>query len=310
MKTPPVCILVHPGSLCGSFLTVNDWHPHWKSYAQACRELLLAEFEFFAGTRAIIRGGLVDDEADHNERLQGALARADERYHARPEGKALNKTAAAILQRHPDASRFLITGAWADPGEGCAFAIYDFLQRHHPDVKLSRYAARSTIPRDIEYGIHPKQSKPKPGQWHVADDADALQKNREHLAYWTAKDPRWGTLNARLMQIGGVVVCATLEEDMTLLIEQGRTWTPRQKDIRMKRGETSRCHSNALLLQEANPRLRVATGWALSNDGIWRQHSWCVDTDWSIVETTKKRVAYHGAFLPAPLCKERLQEIF
>ena len=43
------------------------------------------------------------------------------------------------------------------------------------------------------------------------------------------------------------------------------------------------------------------TGYALSDDGMWRQHSWCICDageeyieDSIIIETTEKRLAYFG----------------
>jgi hypothetical protein len=37
----------------------------------------------------------------------------------------------------------------------------------------------------------------------------------------------------------------------------------------------------------------IATGYALSDDGLWRQHSWDVLRD-GILETTKARQKYFG----------------
>jgi len=38
------------------------------------------------------------------------------------------------------------------------------------------------------------------------------------------------------------------------------------------------------------------TGWALSNDGIWRQHTWLLKGK-AIVETTSPREKYYGFVL-------------
>ena len=72
-------------------------------------------------------------------------------------------------------------------------------------------------------------------------------------------------------------------------------------------GETSQCHTNSAMLWEANKsrtlegpyreELALATGYAMSEDGLWRQHSWCVlrtPARVKVVETTVPRVAYYG----------------
>jgi hypothetical protein len=40
----------------------------------------------------------------------------------------------------------------------------------------------------------------------------------------------------------------------------------------------------------------VATGYALAEDGLWREHSWIVDGT-GVVETTGVWLAYHGHVL-------------
>jgi hypothetical protein len=67
-------------------------------------------------------------------------------------------------------------------------------------------------------------------------------------------------------------------------------------------GKPCDCHRNSCDLWEANRnnpdiRVHIATGYALTKDGMWRQHSWVV---WikarsvKIVETTTPRIAYFG----------------
>ena len=76
-------------------------------------------------------------------------------------------------------------------------------------------------------------------------------------------------------------------------------------------GRTSACHENAAVLHELDPKNRVVTGWALSADGIWRQHSWCVTVleEYDvIVETTIPRVSYYGAELDGDGLEEFLAD--
>jgi hypothetical protein len=56
----------------------------------------------------------------------------------------------------------------------------------------------------------------------------------------------------------------------------------------------SHCHSNAALLWKvAGGVIAIATGYALSKDGLWRRHSSGIDHG-LVVETTEPRIRYFG----------------
>lgn len=102
-------------------------------------------------------------------------------------------------------------------------------------------------------------------------------------------------LHSTLLRIGGVHTCLpVIEEDIDDILKRARTWV--EPKIRMSRGQASRCHFNtSALWHENEDKLCICTGYALSDDGIWRQHSWCWwEGQDSIVETTTRRVAYYG----------------
>jgi hypothetical protein len=73
----------------------------------------------------------------------------------------------------------------------------------------------------------------------------------------------------------------------------------RPKCIRKHRGKESRCHQNVaeLHLAETYEGARIATGYGLSVDDVWRSHSWLVRGN-DIIETTESRVLYFGRVLP------------
>ncbi len=57
------------------------------------------------------------------------------------------------------------------------------------------------------------------------------------------------------------------------------------------------------------PDLRwLRTGYALSRDGVWRQHSWCYTDNGVVVETTEKRVQYFGYVMTEDECDQFLFE--
>ena len=109
-------------------------------------------------------------------------------------------------------------------------------------------------------------------------------------------------LRARLLAFGGNQVClAYFEPDLKKIMERGQLW---YGDIAIKKaGKRNQCHLNSALYwleQHEKQNLAIATGYALSEDGLWRQHSWCVRHSKSalrIIESTCKRIAYYGFVL-------------
>jgi hypothetical protein len=108
------------------------------------------------------------------------------------------------------------------------------------------------------------------------------------------QSPQLRPLRERLLALGGRwTLMPVIEEDLAKLLKRGEAQhgTPI-----MRRGEPSRCHKNSSDLWDANKEIvEVMTGYALSRDGIWRQHTWCW---WAargkVVETTDARILYYG----------------
>ena len=109
----------------------------------------------------------------------------------------------------------------------------------------------------------------------------------------------------KVLTLGGEEVCMpfiaeVIEDDYDELMERGQLWYGDR--IKMMKGRPSQCHSNSAELwgvNKNNPDFKVllATGLALSGDGLWRQHTWLVQVkprSNQIIETTEKRVAYFG----------------
>lgn len=83
----------------------------------------------------------------------------------------------------------------------------------------------------------------------------------------------------------------------------GRTirWSPSSGNLLVE-GIPNRCHENAsrIFMERYPSTTRIVTGYALSDDGIWRQHSWLRwGNGWKrgVIETTEKRVLYFGVEL-------------
>lgn len=66
------------------------------------------------------------------------------------------------------------------------------------------------------------------------------------------------------------------------------------KNARLIKMTMSNCHKNAEKLNKKHPKWTRYFGLAISEDGIWRVHSWLKNTKGRIIETTIKRTKYFG----------------
>jgi hypothetical protein len=109
-------------------------------------------------------------------------------------------------------------------------------------------------------------------------------------------DPRAERLKALMLPLGGWAVGVDLlDNDLEKIISRGQVWSGR--GALFMKGRPSDCHGNTAALYEANmDRVQICTGYALSDDGFWRQHSWGFCNN-KPVETTVARVAYFGVIL-------------
>jgi hypothetical protein len=107
---------------------------------------------------------------------------------------------------------------------------------------------------------------------------------------------RWRSWCRRLLGSGGdlVVPPMTPDPDLDILLAAAEVYP---SGARLVPGETSACHANVAALWVAGEFASICTGYALSEDELWRSHSWGLDADGTIVETTFDRVTYVGAVL-------------
>lgn len=103
--------------------------------------------------------------------------------------------------------------------------------------------------------------------------------------------PEMARLYDRLLSIDGFAVARSPEEDIEKLLTRG---IARQWGAKMVPGERNDCHGNAARLWAKDREGAVIeTGWAMSEDGVWRQHSWARKGP-TILETTTPRLLYYG----------------
>ena len=113
-------------------------------------------------------------------------------------------------------------------------------------------------------------------------------------------------LKWRLLDFAGEAVCLPgYEEDLENILEYGQFWLGYNAE-RVK-GEPCKCHQNSarIWIQNKNETV-ICTGYALSVDGMWRQHSWLIHRKArsnKIVETTRPRVLYYGFAMTPEMCE-------
>jgi hypothetical protein len=116
---------------------------------------------------------------------------------------------------------------------------------------------------------------------------------------WPEFDMRIYDLRDKIVAFGGEEVCMPYgEPEVEELLSRGQLWGATN---RMEIGTMSQCHRNsAKIWAKHQDKYFIATGYALSEDGLWRGHTWCVKRTTrgiSIVETTVRRLLYFGYVL-------------
>jgi hypothetical protein len=111
------------------------------------------------------------------------------------------------------------------------------------------------------------------------------------------EQPEIIALREKLLEIGGVEIVALPDEDIPSLVRKGEMM---DGPVTRRPMRVSRCHHNVADLWRGKRKrsriIAIATGYALSDDGLWRQHSWAL-TNSGIIETTEPRVRYFGVTL-------------
>ena len=128
----------------------------------------------------------------------------------------------------------------------------------------------------------------------------------------TPREKYYLHLRKKLLAFGGEQVCLYPDEDHNKIMERGQLWLPDRMEFELK--DQNRCHQNCAYKWKENPdrKFTIATGYALSKDGMWRLHSWLVERkprSTTIIETTSPRIAYFGYVMTLEECQEFYEKV-
>lgn len=131
---------------------------------------------------------------------------------------------------------------------------------------------------------------------HTSIGTKRLEFLSAKLAEYSVAQPGLQVLKNRLLAIGGEMIVPREDIDLDRILETGALFD--YLKIIFVEGSKSECHLNAQVYADLRPNAKLATGWALTEDGLWRQHSWCWIPDRRvIIETTELRTKYFGVLL-------------
>jgi hypothetical protein len=144
---PPILVLVHPGSACGS-ADFNIGHIE----ARAARDGLCFELDAWAGGILVIDGGFSDELPEYptlNAAIEGALERSlkaglvSQRVMGDdPEQSDRAREFIGLLGADAQAYTFCITGTWymPDDGGGCVGSVLEVFQAAGLTAEVSDHA--------------------------------------------------------------------------------------------------------------------------------------------------------------------------
>jgi hypothetical protein len=118
---------------------------------------------------------------------------------------------------------------------------------------------------------------------------------QEQDANYPGYGAKWNAFCEIVLRHDGALVVPPMQPDlmMTLIGDHGSV-IPDSVRIVCRPGARSECHANAVALWRRGEAIAIGTGFALSDDSLWREHSWAWSEMGELIETTEQRVRYFG----------------
>jgi len=104
-------------------------------------------------------------------------------------------------------------------------------------------------------------------------------------------------LRNKLLRIGGVDVDFIEDPYLQVIADAGAPFA--NAEVRTTRGRPNECHRNAALFWLKGKCAAIAIGYYLGPDYVWRQHSWGVMVDGTILDTHSGGRRYFGVRVEA-----------
>ena len=122
------------------------------------------------------------------------------------------------------------------------------------------------------------------------------------------KNPADVKLRSKLLKHAGEeVLFRVTPKEIARLLVRGEFHSGRGAGLR--RMQRNRCHYNAAKLWLKGQAPLVVSGFALSDDGLWRSHTWVLNSRGRIIETTQRMKVYFGTVLePTEILQECVDE--
>lgn len=128
-----------------------------------------------------------------------------------------------------------------------------------------------------------------------------FEKASEDLINFLQKRPWYQPIHTQFQKFldenvpGSCVVAMNDDESAEALTKINEIFSPViGNKIVMVEMVPSQCHNNCAFLHHKYPRFKLYYGWVLSDCGRWRNHSWLINQDGNIIETTEERHIYIG----------------
>jgi hypothetical protein len=122
--------------------------------------------------------------------------------------------------------------------------------------------------------------------------------------------PMLRNLRTKILATGGIEVNFYGKEPfLELLLEFGQIWP--EEGVGFLKGKRSNCFFNSIRYVLAHEKtMSLVLGYALSEDGLWRQHGWVWNSKKErILETTVNRELYFGIGITGLGVKELFGDI-
>jgi hypothetical protein len=122
-------------------------------------------------------------------------------------------------------------------------------------------------------------------------------------------------LNKKLTKIkSGTHIVATLDEHINILSDKYEQFNRETTKIKFVEMEQSKCHGNCgtIFGSQIDDSVvsKIYSGYALSADGLWRFHSWCLTESGTLIETTEERLIYYGIPIKTLRLKSNSKNMF